>query len=99
MLKNSVIRVTGQNWKLVVALLALLIGSFAPLYDGSGIGWTSGTVIASVGYVFALLAIRCPTCGSRWFWQATLQAELYKPLLTQASCPECKHDFRVPPGG
>lgn len=94
MLPNSVIRATGQNWKLGLAILSLLVGSFAPLFHGSGISWTGGTVLACAGYAYGLLAIRCPDCGIRWFWQAALQAELYKPLMTQSNCPSCKHEFR-----
>ena len=49
MLKQSVITKSGQLWKLAVAVVVLLVGSFAPLYPVTGISWTSGTVIVVVG--------------------------------------------------
>ena len=90
---NSVIRLTGQFWKLAVGALALLIGSLAPLVGASGMSWTTGTVIAVVGYTFACMAVRCPGCGSRWLWQAALDAGLYRPLFTRPACPQCQRDF------
>jgi hypothetical protein len=91
--QSSVIRLTGQMWKLVAGIAALLIGSFAPLFEASGISWTSGTVLAIAGYVFACVAVRCPSCGRRWFWQAALDAGLYGPLFRSSACPACKRDF------
>lgn len=91
--KTSVIRLTGQYWKLAVGVLALLIGSFAPMVEASGISWTSGTVVACAGYAFTCLAVRCPGCGSRWFWQAALDASLYAPLFKRTACPKCGRDF------
>ncbi len=89
MLENSVIFRTGQRWKFVLALCLLLGGSFLPLVETLGMSWTTGTVVAVVGYAYGCLMIRCPGCGSRWFWRAALDASLYKPLLTQAGCPAC----------
>ena len=91
---SSVVRITGQNWKLIVGVLALLVGSFAPLSSRIGMTWTQGTILATVGYCFTLFAVRCPACGSRWFWQAAQRVELYKPLFTESRCPDCKHEFR-----
>jgi len=91
--ENSVIRKTGQWWKLVIGVLALLIGSIVPAFEASGLSWTAGTIIAVVGYGFIVAFIRCPECGLRWFWKALLYAELYAPLFKASSCPECKHDF------
>jgi hypothetical protein len=84
---------TRQYWKLAIGVAALVLGSLAPLVEATGISWTSGTIIAVVGYVFALVAVRCPGCGSRWFWQAALDASLYRPLFKGSSCPACKRDF------
>jgi hypothetical protein len=93
---ESVIRLTGQYWKLAAGIALLLIGSFAPLLAASGISWTMGTVLAVAGYTFACIAIRCPGCGSRWIWQAALDAGLYRPLFTRPACPQCRKDFRRP---
>ena len=90
---NSVIGLSGQLWKLVLAVGALLFGSFVPLYEASGISWTAGTVIAIAGYVFGLLTIRCSQCRSLWFWEAAKDAGLYGPLFKGQKCPACGHDF------
>lgn len=92
----SILRLTGQFWKLVVGVLALLVGSVAPLFEASGIGWTSGTLLACAGYAFTLIGVRCPGCGSRWFWQAALDAGLYGPIFKGSACPACKRDYAGP---
>lgn len=93
MARQSVVLRTGQLWKLGLAVVALLIGSFAPLWPETGLNWTSGTVLAIGGYVFGCLAIRCPACGSRWVWQAALDAGLYGRLAKSPACPSCGRDF------
>jgi len=93
MLKQSVITQSGQFWKLAVAVSALLIGSFAPLYPETGISWTSGTVIAIFGYLFGMLAIRCSNCGKMWFWEAAKDPGFYGPIFKQTECPNCGHEF------
>lgn len=92
--KNSLLALTGQSWKLVVGVAALVGGSIAPLFEASRLSWTGGTVLACVGYAFTLLAVRCPACGSRWFWQAALDAGLYAPIFKGPDCPSCKREFR-----
>jgi hypothetical protein len=91
--RTSVIGLTGQYWKVGVGALALLVGSFAPLVEASGLSWTWGTIIAVAGYAFTCLAVRCPSCGGRWFWQAALDASLYAPLFRDSTCPQCKRDL------
>ena len=93
MAQPSVISLTGQYWKVAVGVGALLIGSFAPLVASSGLSWTGGTVLACAGYAFTCIAVRCPDCGSRWFWQAALDASLYGPLFRGTACPHCKRDL------
>ncbi len=96
MLMNSVIRLTGQAWKLYLALVALMAGSVVPAFPAAGLSWTAGTVLALLGYAFAVTAIACPRCRKRWFWVAATRAERYKPLLTAPSCPECGAGFGEP---
>lgn len=93
MFPNSVILRTGQSWKLILAILLLLIGSFAPLWEASGIDWTWGSILAVAGYAFGVLFIVCPQCSNRWFWSAALDATLYGPLFKAPACPVCKQDF------
>jgi hypothetical protein len=91
---TSVIRATGQLWKLGLAIGALVAGSIAPLWpEATGLDWTSGTVLAVAGYAFGCLAIRCPGCGDRWFWSAALDAGLYGPLFGKPACPKCGKGF------
>jgi hypothetical protein len=80
-------------WKLILAIIALLVGSIAPIYPETGISWTSGTILAVVGYAFGCFFIACPKCKKRWFWEALMRAEWYKPLLTDPTCPACKQSF------
>jgi hypothetical protein len=50
-------------------------------------------VLAVAAYAFGTLAIRCPACGNRWFWEAALDAGLYRPLFRGSACPKCQRDF------
>jgi len=93
MFGSSVVGRTGQSWKLVIAIILMVVGSFAPLWEQSGIDWTLGTILVFVGYGFGLWFVVCPACGNRWFWSAALDATLYKPLFKATACPACKHDF------
>ena len=92
-MNESVIGRTGQWWKVVLGIAALLFGSVAPLFEDSGISMTTGTLIAVAGYGLAAALIRCPGCGERWFWKALLDAGLYKPLFTQTACPACHREY------
>jgi len=92
-LAQSVVQKSGQLWKFLLSLGALLLGSFAPLFPASGIGWTLGSVLAIAGYAFGIIAIRCRACGCMWFWEAAKDSRLYQRLFGQSSCPVCEHDF------
>jgi hypothetical protein len=93
MFSKSVISRSGQLWKLLIAIIALLVGSFVPLFAEEIVSWTAGTVIAIGGYAFGLLTIRCSSCNKMWFWEAALDARLYKPLFKDAHCPCCEHRY------
>ena len=92
MSNSSLLSQSGQLWKFIVAVLALLIGSFAPLWPELGIGWTAGSIIAIAGYGFGLYAIHCGQCGQRWLWEATKGDIAYSTLFKDSACPGCKHD-------
>jgi hypothetical protein len=91
MLDNSIIKKTGQSWKLVVALVALLAGSIAPAFPETGLSWTAGTIIAIAGYAYGVALIRCPNCGARWFWDALMDPAVYKAVFTGDACPKCQN--------
>jgi hypothetical protein len=95
MFADSVVTRTGQFWKLAVSVVLMLVGSFAPLWDGFGISWTLGTILVVVGYAFGIWYIVCPKCRNRWFWSAALDARLYGPLMKSPECPVCKHEFHA----
>jgi hypothetical protein len=92
-LNNSLLSRSGQLWKLVVAALAVLFGSFAPLYSALGISWAIGTVIAMGGYAFGLIFIRCTNCANRWLWEATKGNADYSVLFKRSPCPNCHSEF------
>ena len=91
---KSLLRNTGQTWKLVVAIGALLLGSILPAFPATGLSWTAGTMLALAGYAFGVLLIRCPACGARWFWDALMRAEIYKDVFTKPECPACRQVVR-----
>jgi len=93
MFKNSVLGQSGQLWKFYVAVIALLVGSIAPLFPESGVSMTSGSVLAIAGYVFGMVAIRCSECGSMWFWEAAKDAGLYGTIFKKSCCPSCQHSY------
>ena len=57
MFPDSVVARTGQFWKLALAIILLLVGSFVPLFEGAGMSWTVGTILAVVGYAYGLSLI------------------------------------------
>ncbi|MGI9290591.1 MAG: hypothetical protein ACR2QG_04840 [Gammaproteobacteria bacterium] len=90
MFTSSLLARSGQLWKFVFAVLALLVGSFAPLYPETGLSWTAGTVIAIGGYGFAIWSIHCAKCGSRWLWEATKGEDGYEFIYKSAKeCSGC----------
>lgn len=93
MFPNSVVTRTGQFWKLAIAIVLMIVGSFAPLWEPLGISWTLGTVLVFVGYGLGVLLIVCPKCSNRWFWSAALDPTLYGPLMKAPACPACKEEF------
>lgn len=92
-MNESVIGRTGQWWKLALGISACLFGSIAPLIETSGVSVAAGTVIAVAGYGLSVALLRCPSCGEHWFWQALIDASLYRPLLTRPQCPGCGREY------
>ncbi len=93
MLANSVVTRTGQMWKLYLALVLMVYGSFAPVWPATGTSWTLGTIIGLAGYAVGTWFSVCPKCHNRWFWSAALDARLYGPLFKAPDCPACKAGF------
>ena len=52
----------------------------------------SGILVGAFSIVCPAAAIRCPSCGSRWFWLAISRndgATWYERLMTQSACSTC----------
>ncbi len=103
MLDYSVVRRSGQLWKLGVA--ALLMGAaFGCALKLLGCGtcinmlwWPFamfGAIVLGLGGAFAwlCLSLRCPRCGAHWLWREadTRDADLRSyGLLSLRRCPRC----------
>ncbi len=99
--QESILNRTHQAWKYNVSLainwfgIVIAVGSF--YYYNSHPQWHwLGLMLAGMllitGFIIAL-SIKCPNCGSHWYWQA-LKAPLGSnglgKLHSQKSCPTCK---------
>ena len=105
MFDRSVIKRTGQWWKAIVASAVLGIGAVA-MFSGLFLMGAHralfflvilGMFLGFCGFLFAVIAIRCPHCGVRWVWRAMAgegSGQWLRSLLAQAECPACNH-----PGG
>lgn len=96
---NSVVMKTGQAWKLRLFIVLMLCGGSAMFgaqfklggdYSTEFLG--VGTLVALLSFVFASLAIRCPSCGARWFWLAISrldQHQWFNAVINVPACPQC----------
>jgi hypothetical protein len=102
MFNASVIRKTGQWWKLVVSMAATVtggIGMFVARQEMSAsAAWLplammlGGIGLCLGGLVFACVSIRCPRCRAHWFWAAVSRrasGEWLPWLLSHPTCPNC----------
>lgn len=98
MLARTLIARTGQVWKLWLSMLLTYGGSallFMALWEFSepssvyliGIG----VVLCLLGLVIPSLAIRCPSCGARWYWNAISRRDHKRWFegLSMSRCPQC----------
>lgn len=99
--KESVLYRTGQAWKfwllpllVSIGILVLLTGE---LIKGS---WPKQWFLAALdaavcleifAFAFPAIAIRCPSCGARWFWIAMFKqrSDNWFNWLFQPKCPIC----------
>src|SRR3989442_13938875 len=102
MFQVSIIRHSGQMWKLHVATLALAVSGIGMVTSKIQINSISpiqfaGTMIGSVvvglaALVFACSSVRCPRCGARWVWMA-VSGEGHEAWVRWLSnlrrCPQC----------
>jgi cytochrome b subunit of formate dehydrogenase len=95
MFRGSLLAQTGQLWKLVVGLLVAAAG-FGIMFYGLQTRLTSfrlsGAAIALCAFAGICLAVRCPSCGRRWVWNAVRTQEHLQwvnALRTQRTCEGC----------
>ena len=56
-----------------------------------------GVILALGSIVLKCLIIRCPKCGSKWYWTAISKKpeKVYmKWLLSKTACPDCGSNFQ-----
>jgi hypothetical protein len=104
MFGHSIIRTTGQWWKVLLFCSTVLSGGIL-LFWGviemqvsdppahSFLLAVVGLLLGFFGFVFALTAVYCPACRTRWVWLAVRQqntGQWLRWLLSQTECPVCK---------
>lgn len=94
----------GQWWKLQVTIGAIVVGFVLMLLgiislQKERIGFLFVVIGLAVGisaFVFACLAIRCPSCGARWFWRAVRNqraGDWFLSLLRIEKCDVCSNVY------
>jgi hypothetical protein len=102
---KSVIKRTNQGWKLMLSLACIVAGfvlvgglhevlpGFA--FVGFGPRLLIGFILWGIGLVFPCVAIRCPQCGARWFWQGISGRSVtnwFPWLVGRSTCPNCEYE-------
>jgi hypothetical protein len=86
-------KTSGQLWKMYVATVAICAGIVLSVFGvvGNIYYLFIGLLIGLLGIVYCCLAIRCPECGQRWYWQSIKQLKCgwVKRLMYQSECQSC----------
>jgi uncharacterized membrane protein HdeD (DUF308 family) len=92
---RSVIRRSGQGWKLALGFVAVVAGGIV-LYDGIASRHIVEIVVAlalvATAATTTCFAVRCPSCGDPWVWRAlrTIEANTWVAwLVSLRACPAC----------
>ena len=102
MFQNSIIRHSGQMWKLHLATLGLAISGIGMVAAKVEINSMSpahfaeamiGSVLVGLAAIaFACGSVRCPRCGARWVWMV-VNGEAHDAWVRWLSdlrrCPKC----------
>lgn len=101
MFDRSIVKKTGQLWKMGVSTAVLALAAGIMFYEVAGgrqaggiDGLFWGAAMLAIGaVVWQAVAIRCPVCGLRWF-RAPVKGNHHLNwliwLLKQPDCPRCK---------
>lgn len=96
---QSIIKKTGQAWKLYVFAILLVVGFICTFWGQAHTQDVYGGAVLGIGLfagltslIFPAVAVRCPSCGARWFWLAI--SEIHKDhwlntILNFTACPRC----------
>ena len=99
--QKSLLYRTNQSWKLYVmycsAIIGIIVASTGLYWEISGQQQGNfliyiGGIIGGVGGLFPCLFIRCPKCGTRWYWKFftnDLSGDWHEKLYSQTTCSDC----------
>jgi len=94
---TSLLRKSGQWWKLQISIIVIVIG-FALMFGGlihihkSNISFLYtlfGILLGLGAFVFACVAIRCPSCGAYWFWDTVSKEKAGEWILLLLKADKC----------
>lgn len=94
---NTVMNASGQVWKFYLATILIWTGIGTLIFGILGKNYfvLFGLLIGLSGIAFSCLAIRCPECGQRWYWQSLKRSikeskfGWVKRLFSQTECQSC----------
>lgn len=103
MFDNSIIKKTGQMWKLYLSFILLLLG-VASLFIGIKIAEIKshslaaflvlgGLIVGLSSLIFGIVSVRCPNCKAPWLWQGMSgqsPGNWLIWLMSRTACPKCK---------
>ncbi len=103
--KELLIR-SGQNGKLwfggaLVCLSVVILGAAGYLardFSSTEVFVASilATIIGAIGFAYTCRSVRCPKCGTRWFWRMVSKrpGDPRHWSIQHDSCNECEYDGR-----
>lgn len=102
MFDNSIIKKSGQMWKLQLSFILIVIGGISLLFgikmtntqpDSISISLVFGGIIVSLAsLIFGIVSVRCPICKAPWLWlgiSGKSSGEWLSWLLSRTECPKC----------
>ena len=103
---SPIIKGSGQSWKMNVSFTGIIISGML-MFGAYSIGesifqidpnllLSSGALIGMLSFLFAILTVRCPNCGDKWFWRAVSKKNKSTWLVwleKQSKCPKCNKIF------
>jgi len=91
---NTVMKASGQIWKIYITTVGIWIGISLSIIGilGNIYYVPIGLVLGLFSIAYCCLAIRCPECGQHWYWQAIKRGMKFgwlKRLIYQSECQSC----------